>query len=81
MPKFVVEFRGLLLDPHVARLGEAQITFQGSRMAVPETGITSGASVHTAIVEAGSAQDAVSMVADALGAHAAKFTGWQAEPI
>lgn len=78
MNKYLVSFEGLLMDPHVTKLGLADgVDYQASSTLAASGGI--GSKRHTAVVEAGSPKAATDAVANALGADAGKFRGWQVE--
>lgn len=82
MPKFAVTFEGLLMDPHMAKLGLAQgVEYESSSTLLGSEPGRIGGQRHTVIAEGPSAKEAGDAVMDALGADAEKFHHWEIEPI
>ncbi|HWM63611.1 MAG TPA: hypothetical protein VNP96_06430 [Solirubrobacterales bacterium] len=83
MGKFAVSFEGMLMDPHMARLGLAEGVeyLSTSTLVGAAAGGAIGSKRHTVIAEAPTKKAAGDAVMDALGADAGKFHGWQIEPI
>jgi hypothetical protein len=77
---YSVEFRGLLMDAHAAKLKEAGLVHESSGSGIRDGALISGQGIHAVIVEASSSADATQQVADALGADAGKFSAFQAAP-
>ncbi|MGN6254529.1 MAG: hypothetical protein ACTHO8_06060 [Solirubrobacterales bacterium] len=80
MPTYSVRFKGLLSQAHRARLEEDGIVIDSSRPSMQVGLVKTGRSIHTAAVEADSAEDALAMAMEALAPDDVNFTEWEAGP-
>ncbi|MGN6664964.1 MAG: hypothetical protein ACTHK6_12290 [Solirubrobacterales bacterium] len=81
MPTFSVRFKGLLSGTDRAHLEEAGIVIESSKPSMRVGLIRTGRSIHTAQVEADSAEDALAMAMEALAPDDVNFTEWEAGSI
>lgn len=82
MTKFVVTFEGLLMAPHMTKLGLAEgVEYESSSTLMGSESGGIGGQRHTVIAEGSSVKAAGDAVMDALGADAGKFHRWEIEPI
>jgi len=84
MPSFHVRFKGMLTGQERERLSAAGIQLEGSRSSMtvgsPETGTTpTGRPIYTVTVEAGSAEEALTKVREAIEPDTSNFSGWEVE--
>jgi len=85
MPTFAVRFKGLLTGDERERLAATGIELQGRRPSMvaghPETGtVRTGRPIYTVTVAAGSEDDAVARVREAIEPDSSNFSGWEAGP-
>lgn len=80
MPVFSVRFKGPLSRSHRARLREAGIAIESSKPTMKVGMVMTGQSLHTALVEAASIDDALAMAMEALAPDDVNFTEWEAGP-
>jgi hypothetical protein len=83
MQKFAVTFQGMLMDPHMTRLGLAEGVeyLSTSTLAGAAAGGAIGSKRHTVIAEAPTEKAAGEAVMAALGVDAGKFHGWEIKAI
>jgi translation elongation factor EF-1beta len=74
MSTFSVRFQGLLFKSHLEALAKAGVVLKSSE--TPEIGF--GHSIHTAAVEAASAEEAIERVERTLGVDSVNFSDWEA---
>jgi len=77
MARFVVEFRGELLDKHRADLHRAGISEESASSGVREGVLYAGQAFHVVSLDTESADAAVEKVRDALGGDAPRFQDWR----
>lgn len=82
MPKFAVTFEGLLMDPHMTKLGLAEgVEYESSSTLLGSESAGIGGKRHTVIAEGATAKAAGDAVMNALGADAGKFRRWEIESV
>ena len=85
MPSFHVRFKGMLTGQERERLTAAGIRLEGSQSSLvtgsPETGIVrTGRPIYSVLLEADSAEKALTKVREAIEPDTANFSGWEVEP-
>ncbi len=83
MPTFAVRFKGLMTGQERERLAAAGIRLEGSRSSMvagnSETGtVRTGRPIYTVAVEAGSEDEALAKVREAIEPDTSNFSGWEA---
>lgn len=85
MPSFQVRFKGMLTGQERERLTAAGIQLEGSRSSMtadPGTGpVPTGRPIYTVGVEAGSAEQALAEVREAIEPDTANFSNWEVEAL
>jgi hypothetical protein len=84
MPSFHVRFKGMLTGQERERLTAAGIRLEGSRssmiMGTPETGTArTGRPIYTVSLEAGSPEEALARVKEAIEPDVVNFSNWEVE--
>lgn len=86
MPSFHVRFKGMLTSQERERLTAAGIQLEDKRSSMlsgsPETGITGiGRPIYTVRIDAGSSQEAMLRVKEAIEPDVVNFSNWEVERI
>jgi len=79
MPTYSVRFKGLLFKAHYERLPKAGVELQASEPSMQIGPIKTGEPINTALVEAGSEEQAMLTVKAALVPDDINFSDWEAE--
>jgi hypothetical protein len=80
MATYSVRFKSLLFKAHYERLPKAGIEIQSSEPSMEIGGIKTGEPINTALVEAGSEEQAMLVVKAALIPDDINFSDWEAAP-